>query len=363
MRRGLFRPRAGTRPVGSAHPSPRCSPAWRPTRADLDFRELRVPFLLGVGFGVLATSSPCPGCCAARRAFVRAPSLVGIATWGGRPGVYARHPAARASGFDADRFGPQWAQALGLIAAHALFLGLADGHRRRRDALGIPRAGAAAEAAAVEALDALRRSGRSCRSAPRRKALVGIGIAMFAAQTGAAIALALAQIRPATRTSRRDGCSPCGRAASHGRRCVVAAARAAGGPAGRRDGVVHRHHRRLRRASRSPPRFAARGTHARGRPRRCAVPRRDGRRAHGAHRLGLRARPSRGCCACRRRRACCRAPADRVEIDDVGPPAAEQPAGRLPGHAPAVRRCGGAARARRGRRHRAPAAAWSKRAP
>ena len=35
--------------------------------------------------------------------------------------------AARGQAFEAERFGPQWAQALGLIGVHALFLGAPTG--------------------------------------------------------------------------------------------------------------------------------------------------------------------------------------------------------------------------------------------
>lgn len=92
----------------------------------LDFRELRIPLLLIAGFGVLAT------------AYARyderpgwqplLPTLViGMATWGAAQTIYVVLHTARGESFDAARFGPQWAQALGLIAAHMLFLGAPTG--------------------------------------------------------------------------------------------------------------------------------------------------------------------------------------------------------------------------------------------
>ena len=92
----------------------------------LDFRALRVPFLFGVGFGVLATSYALFGTRASRRNFVLT-ALIGAATWAGAETLYTILHPLRGEMFHADRFGPQWAQALGLIAAHGLFLGLPTG--------------------------------------------------------------------------------------------------------------------------------------------------------------------------------------------------------------------------------------------
>jgi hypothetical protein len=91
----------------------------------LDFRALRVPILLVVGICVLAAAcsfSPRGGV----GDFVRT-SLVGAATWGTGGVLYAIIHVARGESFDASRFGPQWSQALGLIAVHALLLGLPTG--------------------------------------------------------------------------------------------------------------------------------------------------------------------------------------------------------------------------------------------
>jgi hypothetical protein len=92
----------------------------------LDFRELRVPFLFGVGLGVLATSYALFGTRPGGRRFALT-ALVGMATWGGAESLYAVLHVARGELFDAPRFGPQAAQAFGLIGVHALFLGLPTG--------------------------------------------------------------------------------------------------------------------------------------------------------------------------------------------------------------------------------------------
>ncbi len=92
----------------------------------LDFRELRVLFLLGVGFGVLSTSYALTGARPGWRTLGVA-ALVGVATWGGGEAIYTIVHASRGELFHADRFGSQPMQALGLIAAHGLFLGLPTG--------------------------------------------------------------------------------------------------------------------------------------------------------------------------------------------------------------------------------------------
>ncbi|MHB8377516.1 MAG: hypothetical protein ACYDEB_11245 [Dehalococcoidia bacterium] len=92
----------------------------------LDFRALRVPFLLVVGCGVLATSYALSGTRPGRRRFALT-ALVGVATWGGGEALYTIIHASRGELFHAERFGPQPAQALGLIGVHALFLGLPTG--------------------------------------------------------------------------------------------------------------------------------------------------------------------------------------------------------------------------------------------
>ena len=92
----------------------------------LDFRALRVPFLFGVGFGVLATSYALFGTRGSRRNFALT-ALVGVATWGGAEAVYTILHPLRGESFHAGIFGPHWTQAFGLIAAHGLFLGLPTG--------------------------------------------------------------------------------------------------------------------------------------------------------------------------------------------------------------------------------------------
>jgi len=92
----------------------------------LDFRALRYPLLLMVGLGVLATAlAVLP-----RTGGWRAAALtvaIGIATWAAAETLYVVLHAAQGERFEAERFGPQPAQALGLIAAHALFLGVPTG--------------------------------------------------------------------------------------------------------------------------------------------------------------------------------------------------------------------------------------------
>jgi hypothetical protein len=53
--------------------------------------------------------------------------MLGVATWAAAETVYVLLHVALGERFEAERFGPQPAQALGLIAAHALFLGLPTG--------------------------------------------------------------------------------------------------------------------------------------------------------------------------------------------------------------------------------------------
>jgi hypothetical protein len=125
---------------GEAHPSP--AARWLAVGAPLvallgglaaewlDFRELRVPLLLMVGFGVLATAYALVGASPAARPGWRPfalATLVGVATWAAVESVYAVIHVARGEQFHADRFGPQWSQAIGLIAAHGVFLGAPTG--------------------------------------------------------------------------------------------------------------------------------------------------------------------------------------------------------------------------------------------
>ncbi len=93
----------------------------------LDFRALRVPFLLVVGCGVLATSYALSGTHPGGRRQMALTVLVGMAAWGAGEALYTVIHTARGEPFHAARFGPQPAQALGLIGVHALILGLPTG--------------------------------------------------------------------------------------------------------------------------------------------------------------------------------------------------------------------------------------------
>jgi len=92
----------------------------------LDFRGLRVPLLLMVGVGVVATTSAVAGGRTGWRGFFIA-VVTGIVTWALAQGVYSLIHVARGERFDAEQFGPQWLQAPALIAAHGIFLGLPTG--------------------------------------------------------------------------------------------------------------------------------------------------------------------------------------------------------------------------------------------
>ena len=92
----------------------------------LDFRALRVPLLLVVGFGVLATAYSVIGARRGWRPFAST-VFVGFATWAGGQSIYAIIHTAAGEHFHADRFGPQWSQAIALIAAHGAFLGAPTG--------------------------------------------------------------------------------------------------------------------------------------------------------------------------------------------------------------------------------------------
>lgn len=93
----------------------------------LDFRALRLPLLLLVLAGVIATSI------ALSRGH-RPPAAVGVCvvvgalTWTGAQVVYTVLHVASGQEFSFDRLGgPQPVQAFGLIVAHAAFLGLPTG--------------------------------------------------------------------------------------------------------------------------------------------------------------------------------------------------------------------------------------------
>ncbi len=97
-----------------------CAAQW------LDFRELRMALLLIGGLGTLGTSA---AALHGRRGIAAAlvAAGVGVATWGAAQALYALIHVALGERFDAPRFGPQPTQALALVAAHALFLGLPTG--------------------------------------------------------------------------------------------------------------------------------------------------------------------------------------------------------------------------------------------
>jgi hypothetical protein len=92
----------------------------------LDFRALRYPLLLMVALGVLATAHALFAHERRVPAFLFTVAL-GAATWGAAEALYVVLHAAIGESFDADRFGPQWAQAIALIGVHALLLGVPTG--------------------------------------------------------------------------------------------------------------------------------------------------------------------------------------------------------------------------------------------
>jgi hypothetical protein len=90
----------------------------------LDFRALRYPLLVLVLAGVTATvfAVTWSGSRSAMRDSLLAVGI-GAATWGAAESLYVVIHALRGEPFDAEGFGPQWSQALGLIAVHAAVLG------------------------------------------------------------------------------------------------------------------------------------------------------------------------------------------------------------------------------------------------
>jgi hypothetical protein len=92
----------------------------------LDFRALRVPLLMMVGFGVLATAYAAGGARGGWRGSATT-VLIGVATWAAAQSVYVMLHLALGERFHAERFGPQWSQAIALIAAHGAFLGAPTG--------------------------------------------------------------------------------------------------------------------------------------------------------------------------------------------------------------------------------------------
>jgi hypothetical protein len=92
----------------------------------LDFRALRWPLLLMVLAGVTVTSH---ALVRSRGGWARLwmPVAVGVATWAGAEVLYVILHVVRGTPFESERFGPQPAQALGLIVSHGLLLGAPTG--------------------------------------------------------------------------------------------------------------------------------------------------------------------------------------------------------------------------------------------
>jgi hypothetical protein len=97
-----------------------CAAEW------LDFRALRWPLLALVLAGVTLTSY---ALLRARDGWSRllVPVAVGFATWTSAEILYVVLHTVQGESFSAERFGPQPMQALALIAAHGLLLGLPTG--------------------------------------------------------------------------------------------------------------------------------------------------------------------------------------------------------------------------------------------
>lgn len=92
----------------------------------LDFRALRVPLLTMVGLGVLGTSYAVTRGRPGMPEFLVTIGLGGL-TWAGAESVYALVHVARGEMFHLDAGGPQAVQAVALIAAHGVILGLPTG--------------------------------------------------------------------------------------------------------------------------------------------------------------------------------------------------------------------------------------------
>ena len=76
--------------------------------------------------GVTATAYAWTGGRGGWRPFVTAVAI-GVAAWAAAETLYVVLHAAQGERFDAERFGPQWRQALGLIGVHAVVLGAPTG--------------------------------------------------------------------------------------------------------------------------------------------------------------------------------------------------------------------------------------------
>ena len=92
----------------------------------LDFRELRVPLLAMAGCGVLAAAWAMTRGRTGARPFAETVAA-GAATWAAIEALYVVIHLAGGERFHAERFGPQWSQAIGLVAAHGVFLGVPTG--------------------------------------------------------------------------------------------------------------------------------------------------------------------------------------------------------------------------------------------
>jgi hypothetical protein len=92
----------------------------------LDFRALRYPILLLVGFGVLATAVALFGRERSARALLLT-IVLGAATWAAAETLYVTVHAARGETFETERFASEWAKGLFLIGVHGLFLGVPTG--------------------------------------------------------------------------------------------------------------------------------------------------------------------------------------------------------------------------------------------
>ncbi len=92
----------------------------------LDFRALRVPLLLVAGCGVLAAAWAITRGRTGVRPFIETVAA-GAATWAAIEALYVVIHLAGGERFHAERFGPQWSQAIGLVAAHGVFLGMPTG--------------------------------------------------------------------------------------------------------------------------------------------------------------------------------------------------------------------------------------------
>lgn len=90
------------------------------------FFSERQPLLVPTSVAVVMASYALSGGLPFRRALAVSVG-VGFALWGFEQAVYAVVHVASGEEFTADRFGPQWSQALLLILAHATLIGVPSG--------------------------------------------------------------------------------------------------------------------------------------------------------------------------------------------------------------------------------------------